>query len=68
MIGAIGGASNGVSTDFSRKLCEAISRVIYHCKKKKSYFDSILLLQFATSSASLNTVESHCLLYIPNND
>jgi len=28
-------------------------------------FDSIWLPQFPTSSASLNTVESHCLLYIP---
>jgi len=28
-------------------------------------FDSIWLPQFPTSCASLNTVESHCLLYIP---
>jgi len=27
--------------------------------------DAIWLHQFATSSATLNTVESHCLLYIP---
>jgi len=64
MIEAIGGASNGkVSTDFRGKLCEAVSGVIYHCKKRR-----VVWLNFTTSvSASLNTVESHCLLYIPNN-
>jgi len=31
-------------------------------------FDSIWLPQFLTSSVSLNTVETHCLLYIPNSD
>jgi len=36
MIEAIGGASNGkVSTDFRGKLCEAVSGVIYHCKKRR---------------------------------
>jgi len=33
--------------------------------KKRGCFDSIWLPQFPTSSASSNTVESHCLLYIP---
>ena len=37
-------------------------------KKKKGCFDLIWLPQFHTSSASLNTVETHCLLYIPNSD
>jgi len=39
-----------------------------HSKKKAGCFDSIWLPQFHTSSASLNTVETHCLLYIPNSD
>ena len=33
--------------------------------KRNGCFDSIWLPQFPTSSASLNTVESHCLLCIP---
>jgi len=37
-------------------------------QKKKGCFDSIWLPQFHTSSASLNTSEIHCLLYIPNSD
>ena len=37
-------------------------------QKKKGCFDSIWLPEFHTSSASLNTVETHCLLYIPNSD
>ena len=36
-----------------------------HCKIKKGCFDSVWLPQFPTSSASLNTVETHHLLYIP---
>jgi len=35
-------------------------------KKKKGCIDSVWLLQFPTSSASLNTVESYCLLFIPS--
>ena len=35
-----------------------------HFTKRRVYFDSIWLLQFPASSASLNTVESHCLLCI----
>ena len=38
---------------------------LIHCKKEKGCFDSIWLPQFPVSSASLNTVVSHCLLYIP---
>ena len=38
---------------------------LLHCKVK-GCFDSIWLPQFPTSSTSLYTVESHCLLYIPN--
>ena len=34
--------------------------------KIKGCFDSIWLPQFPTSLTSLYTVESHCLLYIPN--
>ena len=37
-------------------------------QKKKGCFDSSWLSQFHTSSASLNTVETHCLLSIPNSD
>ena len=37
-------------------------------RKKKGCFDSIWLTQFPTSSASLDTAESHCLLYISNSD
>jgi len=40
----------------------------HHCKKKKGLFDSIWLPQFHTSSALLNTVETHCLFCIPNSD
>jgi len=40
----------------------------YIIAKKKGCFDSIWLPQFHTSSASLSTVETHCLLYIPNSD
>ena len=36
-------------------------QLLRHCKN----FDSICLPQFPTFSASLNTVESHCLLCIP---
>jgi len=43
MIEAIGGASHGVSTDFSEKLCEAISHIICITVTIRSYFDSILL-------------------------
>jgi len=42
----------------------AFHSVLVHCKKRKG-IDSIWLSQFPNSSASLNTVESHCLLYIP---
>jgi len=37
-------------------------------QEKKGCFDSIWLPQFHTYSASLNTVETHCLLYISNSD
>jgi len=37
-------------------------------QEKKGCFDSICLPQFHTYSASLNTVETHCLLYISNSD
>jgi len=38
---------------------------VHHIVKKEKKIDSISLPQFPTSSAALNTVESHCLLYIP---
>jgi len=44
------------------------STTVTTLQNKKGCFDSIWLPQFHTSSASLNTVESQCLLYIPNTD
>jgi len=45
---------------------EARKKCVHACTANKK--GCIWLPQFDTSSASLNTVETHCLLYIPNSD
>jgi len=54
------------------QICVSLSQWFSHktaaLQKKKGCLDSIWLPQFHTSSASLSTVETHCLIYIPNSD
>ena len=49
-------------------LCHSQWRAGEDTAKKKGCFDSIWLPRLHTSSATLNTVETHCLLYISNSD